>query len=422
MKGRTLAWPDSVIATHSGLRGPVADLTPELIQRAVEGLSALLDERGLEPSIGVARDERHQGRHLAQDVISMARNAGLDVVDFGIVSTPTAKLAARLRGLGGVIVVTASHLGPEWNGLKLVAGPEYLPVDLRRLPSPTHERSGRLGHVRIDSGAAGDHAEALCQSVDSELLHAAQLRVAWGGGVGSLPGLVLERLGCKTNGTHCDLGVRLDPDGDRLQLADERGESLDPEIVLPLVALARPPHTLVKGADTSRMVDDLVAARKGRVYVVTPGELHLAEGVANTGAELAGEGNGGVLIPAVGMARDALAAAVAILELRAVSGKPLSRLVSELPRYARRRSTVPYSAEREASQSLASLAARLGTAIPHDPEEGICVDPGDSTWGLVRRSATEAVLRVTTEARDPAAADELHEELVAGLLEGASTR
>jgi phosphomannomutase len=419
----TFAWPDSVIATHSGLRGrPGQDLTPDLIRRAVEGLAALLVERGAEPSVGVARDERPQGRRLAQDVISVACDAGLDVVDFGAASTPTAKLAARLRGLGGVIAVTASHLGPEWNGLKLVAGPDYAPVDLRRLPTPAPARSQRLGRLRADGAAAADHAEALCGSVDSELIRAAALRVAWSGGVGSLPRLVLERLGCKTDGSGHDASVLLDPDGDRLQLADEQGELLDPEVVLPLVALSRRPHTLVKGADTSRMVDDVLAARGGRVHVVTPGELHLVQGVVSSGAELAGEGNGGVLIPSVGMARDALAAAVTILELRAASGSSLSRLVSELPPYAWRRSTVPCPGDEAASQALASLAARLGIDAPDDPEEGIRVDTGHGTWGLVRRSATEPVLRVTTEARDLAAANQLYEELLAGLVDGIAKR
>ena len=111
-----------------------------------------------------------------------------------------------------------------------------------------------------------------------------------------MPELVFERLGCKFDGSHVDVGLLLDADGDRLQLADERGEPLYPEIVL-LVALARRPHIVVKGADTSRMVDDLVSGRRGIVHVVTPGELHLVEGIASTGAELAGEGNGGVMIP-----------------------------------------------------------------------------------------------------------------------------
>lgn len=418
----SLAWPKSVIATHSGLRGrPGRDLTPAVVRRAVEGFAALLDERGAPPSIGVGRDERPAGRRLAAEVIELATEVGLDVFDFGTVATPTAKLAARLRGLGGAIVVTASHLGPDWNGLKLAAAPDFFPVDLRRLPAAASDRSRPPGQVHDDGGAVGDHAEVLLRSVQADAVRAAGLRVEWSGGVGPLPGIVLDRLGCLDRSGR-DVGLLLDPDGDRLQLADEQGEPLDPEVVLPLVALARESHTLVKGADTSLMVDDVLAARGGLVHVVAPGELHLLEAVAETGAELAGEGNGGVVVPAVGMARDALAAAIAVLELCATSGRPLSRLAAELPRYVRRRSTVPCDGEEEAGRALDSLAARLGIDAPDDPEVGIRIESGERTWGLVRRSATEPMLRVTTEAPTPEAAEELHAELVGCLTDGAHVR
>src|SRR5262245_1750961 len=105
--------PDTLIATHSGLRGrPGIDLTPAVVERVIRSFAALLAERGLPWSIGLARDGRPGGRSLADEVARCAVGAGLRMIDFGEVSTPTAKLAARLRGLGGAIVVTGSHLGP----------------------------------------------------------------------------------------------------------------------------------------------------------------------------------------------------------------------------------------------------------------------------------------------------------------------
>jgi phosphomannomutase len=410
------AWPESVIATHSGLRGrPGRDLTPAVIRRAIEGFAALLEGRGAPPSIGVGRDGRPAGRRLVRDVIEMATGAGLDVFDFGTVSTPTVKLAARLRGLGGAVVVTASHLGPKWNGLKLAAGPDYVPVDLRRLPAPGSGASPLPGEVHVDPDAVGDHAEVLLASAQADAVRAAGLQVEWSGGVGPLAGIVLDRLGCTADGSGSDLRLLLDADGDRLQLADERGEWLDSEVVLPLVALAREAGTVVKGADTSRMVDDVTAGQGGHVHVVTPGELHLLEAVSEQGAELAGEGNGGVVVPAVGMARDALAAAIAVLELCATSGQPLSRLAGQLPRYARRRSTFPCDGQ-EAGRALDSLARAIDVDAPDDPEVGVRIERGRA-WGLVRRSATEPVLRVTVEAPTAEAAERLHAELVGYLAE-----
>jgi phosphomannomutase len=407
-------WPESLIATHSGLRGrPGLDLTPPVVRRAIRAFATLLEERGA-PTIGLASDARSGGRALAAEAASYAAEAGLDVVDFGEVSTPTAKLATRLHSLGGAVVVTASHLGPEWNGIKFVAGPGYLPVDVRDLLLLPESAGGARGAVVPDDGAVGLHADALCASVDSELIRAASFRASCEGGVGALGELVLERLGCRSAKGGLDLRLRLDADGDRLELVDERGRRLDAEVVLPLAALASGAETVVKGADTSRMVDEIVGRRGGTVTVVAPGELHLVQELEPAGADLAGEGNGGVVVPEVGAARDALAAGVLILEHLARTRRPLSELAAELPHLVRFRSTVPCGGLGEAHDALDRLASSLGLPPPVDPEEGLRVEAGDA-WALVRRSATEHVLRITVEARQAACADALGRELLAGL-------
>lgn len=416
----TSVWPESVIATHSGLRGrPGHGLTTAVVRRAVAGFSALLHELQREPSVGVGRDGRPGSLQFAGEVIGIASELGLDVVDFGAVLTPTAKLASRARGLGGAMMVTASHLADEWNGLKLSVGPDFRPVDIRALPEAAEVERPAPGRVRTDGGATRGHAGAIVESVDADLIRRAGLRVRASGGVGGLAELVLDALGCLRDGPGPGIELLLDADGDRLGLVDERGALLDPEAVLPLVALARGDvSTVVKGADTSRMVDDVIAARGGSVHVVVPGELHLLERVAETGAGLAGEGNGGAVIPAVGMARDAVAAAATVLELLASSGRSLSAHVAELPRYERRRSTVPCHDAREASHALSALAVRLGVTAPGDPEAGVYLEDGSGGWGLVRRSATEPVLRITAEAQTAETADRIHAQLVGGVVGG----
>jgi phosphomannomutase len=122
------------------------------------------------------------------------------------------------------------------------------------------------------------------------------------------------------------------------------------------------------------------------------------------------------------MARDGLAAAVAVLELCATTGRPLSELAADLPSYVRRRSTIPCFGRDGAVRALEALATKFGIAVPDDPEVGICLDRGDGTWGLIRRSATEFVLRVTTESPTAAQAEELHEELVHWLTQSANAR
>lgn len=158
--------------------------------------------------------------------------------------------------------------------------------------------------------------------------------------------------------------------------------------------------------------------RGGRPHAGPPireWEIHLVEALID-GGDLAGEGNGGVAVPAVGLARDGIATAAAVLELLARSRKPLSTLCAELPSYARRRSTLPCDDANGARVALETLAAQLGTE-PREPTAGVRVEVGRDTWGLVRLSATEPVLRITAEAPTQREADDLHAELSAAMAD-----
>jgi phosphomannomutase len=127
------------------------------------------------------------------------------------------------------------------------------------------------------------------------------------------------------------------------------------------------------------------------------------------------------VLPAIGAARDGLAAGVAIMQLIARTGSPLSELAGGLPRYGRRRSTLPCAGHELACAAIEAVAAHLGAGDGEpDPEEGLRVER-DGAWALVRQSATEPVLRLTVEAPSQAAADDLHDELRAALREAAAT-
>jgi phosphomannomutase len=408
-----------LIATHSGLRGrPGSGLDRRTVEAAIGGLLELLAARGVEWTVGVARDARRSGEALSAQVVRLASEAGADVVDFGVVSTPGAKLAGRRRELGAVVIVTGSHLGAEWNGLKLVAGPDYRPLDVRTLPPVA---SGRLprppGSVTLDRSAVNEHAAAVSEALGTDTLRRARLAVRVSGGCDHSPRLALRQLGCRLDSRTVDLGLRLDADGDRLQLVDETGQTLDPELTLALTALSVRPRTVVKSADTSRMVDEMGNQYGWSVQVTPPGELHLVTALAESDGQLAGEGNGGVVIPAVGLARDGLAAAVSVLELVARERVSLSRLGEALPRLERRRTTCPCGGVEQAREALAGLAERLGAGL-EDPLEGVRIER-DGAWALVRQSATEPVIRVTVEAPDGGLADELHAEVAAALPPGA---
>ncbi len=389
----------------------------------VRGLVEHLRQEGLPATIGLARDERPAGEELAALVSATLTASGADVVDFGVVSTPGAKLAARRRGLGGAVVVTGSHLAPDLNGLKLVTAPVYGPLDVRRLELPEDGAAPvvRPGRKVREHTAAEEHAIAVLAAVDADAIRAAGLQARISGGAGPAGALLLERLGESPQRAHPDLVLELDADGDRLRLLDEGGRELEEELTFPLTALALDARDVVKGSDTSRMIDDITATRGGRVRVVPPGELHLVEELTEGGGDIAGEGNGGVVVPAVGLARDGLAAGAAIMELLARSGSSLSELAGDLPRYVRRRSTAPCADRSGACAAIEAVAARLGIEADRDPEQGLRVERDDDAWGLLRQSATEPVLRLTVEARSRDAADDLHAEVQALLREGAAT-
>ena len=402
------------IASHAGLReAPGAKITAEHLDWSLGGLLALLRRAGLPPTVGVARDARPAAKSLAARATELLLARGVDVVDMGVASTPAAKLASRRRELGGLAVITGSHLAAEHTGLKLAAAPTFKPLDHRRLP-PADPHRGRRGRLTSCPSVADEHVAAVAAVVDQRAIRAAALRVSATGGPDSSARTLLARLGCGVAdaGEGAELGFVLDADGDRLRVA-AGGTPLDSELTLPLVALARRPRLVVRSSDTSRAVDRMLG-EGARVEVVPPGELNLVEallrGREDERPALAGEGNGGVVVPDVGLARDGLATAAVVLELVARSGRTVPELVAELPALVRRRSALPAGAGTAVDAALAA-AAELPGARPAAGGDGVLVERAGGAWALVRRSATEPLLRLTVEgpAPDPVAA--LHDEL-----------
>ena len=352
-----------LIATHAGLRGrPGIDLTSEVVAGAVGGLAALLDDRGLAAGIVVARDERPTGSALAGQVREAALAAGLDVVDVGVASTPAAKRFLSRHELGGAVIVTGSHLAPELNGLKLVAGEPPCPVDPRDLPAAG--AAARPGTLRSHPGAGRAHVADIAAGVDAAAIRAARLSATCQGGVGDAGAALLAALGV----AHGD-GPRfvLDADADRLAI-----DGLASDAVLVLAATARHPAILVRGADSTRTV----AAHACETVTVAPGELHLIEAMSRTGAELAGEGNGGVVRAETASGRDGLATMALILELLARDPGVLASLRRSTSAAPPSRSTTcanappaylmpSISARNEASSS--SAAAARGRSCERPP-------------------------------------------------------
>jgi phosphomannomutase len=216
---------------------------------------------------------------------------------------------------------------------------------------------------------------------------------------------------------HCDIGFGQDPDGDRLAIAADDGTVLDNDDVLALVvdsALARTPGDVVVNLSTSAVIDD-VAAKHGRSVHRTPvGEANVVETMLAVGAAIGGEGsNGGIIFPAVHSCRDSYTGMAFVLDRMAASGKTISELHAELPRYYRKMGKVAFEHGR-----LGPMMQALDTRFPEarkDRMDGLKIILPDG-WIHVRASNTEPVLRLGAEAKSDSRLEELYDDVLKVLV------
>jgi phosphomannomutase len=379
-------------------------------------------------------------------------SVGVDVIDAGMVPTPTVQLAVEHHRAGAGLILTASHNPIEWNALKFV-GPDGIFLDaeagarLRDLAEAGPPRLGweGLGERREDREAVGRHLDAVLALplLDVPAIQARRFRVALdcvrGAGVTAIPPL-LERLGCTVSAINlepdgrfprapepvpenlgelgelvrregADIGVAVDPDVDRLALVDERGEPIGEDYTLAFAVRAvldrrtsdAQSATVVVNLSTSLVVED-AARRAGARFVRAPvGEANVARAIRDLGAVIGGEGNGGVMLPALHIGRDAPLGLALILHLLATNGVTVSELVASSPRYTIVKAKGPRGPE------LAPLYQRLRSRFADaaaDDRDGLRLAWRDR-WLHVRPSGTEPIVRLIAEAPTADEADAL---------------
>jgi len=444
----------------SGLRGIVgADLVPAVVERYGAAFGTFVAARGGR-TVALARDSRQSGPGFVAAASAGLRRAGVDVVNLGMVPTPTAQLAVELMRLDGGIVVTASHNPVEWNALKFIGkGGRFLGkpdaesffalVDADRVVSGV-----RAGAERRDDGAVRAHLDRVLGLpwLDLAAVRSRRFRVALdcvrGAGATIMPAL-LEALGCEVHGIHLetdgrfprepepipehlgelgglvrrtgsDLGLAVDPDVDRLALVDETGRPIGEDYTLAFAvrtALAHRKGPVVTNLSTSLVVDD--AAREFGVAVerAPVGEANVVERMAAAGAVVGGEGNGGVILPEVHLGRDAPVAATLALALLAARGATVSATVNSAPRYTILKAKIPRPAG-SLEPAYAALAAAVAGAS-EDRQDGLRLALADR-WVHLRPSGTEPVVRIIAEAPSRPEAEALIARGRAALTEGRS--
>ena len=438
----------------SGARGIVGDsMTPDVAARFawVFG-SRLVSRSGGAPTACLGRDSRASGESLAEAAANGLMAAGCDVIDLGVVATPTTGVMVTATGSAGGIMITASHNPNPWNGIKCIepggAAPRaavaeeviagfrghegYLPsIDPDRTLSM--ESRGDDTHIARVLGLVDPGP--ICQKHYGVVLDSVN-------GAGCRSGLkLLELLGCDVlhlNGeptgefahtpepkesnlgslmevtaeSDVVIGFAQDPDADRLAIVDGSGRYIGEEYTLALVTdymLSRQGGG-VGGANlsTSRMVDDIAARHGGRVVRTPVGEANVVEAMRSEDALIGGEGNGGVIVPGVCHIRDSLGAMALVLASMAASGRTLEELVADIPAYA----MIKRSCALPGSGGPGAVAPVLETVRSHfasasiDASDGVRID-FDDAWVHVRASNTEPIARIIAEAPRSQDAEEL---------------
>jgi phosphomannomutase len=437
---------EGLMISASGVRGIVGQtLTPDAVLRVAGAHASFLDPG----PVVIGRDTRPSGEWVQSLTQAALLASGHDVIRVGIAPTPTILFAIRHHAASGGIAITASHNPATWNALKL-----FGPGGTFLAPAQSEEvarraRQGRaswvtndkVGFLREDSGAIQRHRDAILslRGLDLDRIRKQHFRVVVDAtnGAGSIAtpalleamGCEVERLFCEPDGrfprvaeplpenlgalgervraTNAALGFANDPDADRLAIVDERGEPIGEERTLQIAvdwALSLTPGPVAVNASTSIGVD-LIARKYGvTVHRTKIGEAHVAQKLIEIGGVVGGEGNGGVILPALHATRDGLLAAAITMDWLARDTRTLSERVAELPpvTMVKRKLDVRI-------QDPESLHEELARTFP-DGERNVLDGEKylwEDCWVQVRASGTEPIVRILAEARTRERAESL---------------
>jgi len=453
----------TLIKSISGIRGTIGgrqgeNLTPVDIVMFTAAFGQWVKQRkGKEKvTIVTGRDARPSGEMIANIVNSTLQAMGIDVTDVGLATTPTVEIAVQGTGADGGIIITASHNPVQWNALKLLndkgeflsAGDGREVIGISRNDDFIFADSDNAGRIIRDETWAKRHIDLIMnlKLVDSKKIASAGFRVVVDciNSVGSLviPSL-LERLGVreyilingvpdgkfahnpeplpenlvqlseKVKSSGADLGFAVDPDVDRLAIVCENGEMFGEEYTLVSVAdyvLSQTPGNTVSNLSSTRALRDIASKYGGRHYTSAVGEVNVIQEMKKREAVIGGEGNGGIIYPALHYGRDALAGIALFLTHLAIQKTTCSVLRKKYPDYYIEKRKIA----REKDFDIERIKKAVAGVFPGfiiDERDGICVE-SDEGWVHVRTSNTEPIIRVYAEAKYPEKAAELAEKVI----------
>ena len=453
----------TLIKSISGIRGTIGGqtgdtLNPLDIVKFVTAYATFMAERNAQKeklTIVVGRDARISGEMVKNVVCGTLMGCGCDVINIGLATTPTTELAVRMSGADGGIIITASHNPRHWNALKLLNNEgEFLNkeegnkvLEIAEAEAFCYADVDHLGSYTEDDSFDQKHIDDVLalSLVDAEAIKNAHYRVCVDS-INSVGGVILPKLltalgvsydflNGEPNGDFAhnpepleknlqeimgkmrsggyDLGIVVDPDVDRLAFICENGEMFGEEYTLVSVAdyvLSHTPGNTVSNLSSTRALRDITEKHGGRYQASAVGEVNVTTLMKEVGAVIGGEGNGGVIYPASHYGRDALVGIALFLSSLAQKGVTASQLRSTLPNYFIAKNRIDLQPTTDVDAILEKVKELYKDQQINDVD-GVKIDFPDC-WVHLRKSNTEPIIRVYSEAATMEEADKLGKQIM----------
>ncbi len=449
----------TLIKSISGIRGTIGGPTGDTLNPLdiVKFTTAYAQFIGGK-KIVVGRDGRISGQMVRNVVVGTLMGMGYDVIDIGYATTPTTELAVRMSGADGGIIITASHNPRQWNALKLLNREgEFLTAadgaEVLRLAEKedfNYAEVDKLGSYTIDDTYNKRHIDAVLnlKLVDIEAIKKRKFRVC-ADTINSVGGIILPDLfrslgvefeilngECTGDFAHnpepleknlhgimdkmkqggFDLGIVVDPDVDRLAFICEDGTMFGEEYTLVSVAdyvLSHTPGNTVSNLSSTRALRDVTKQHGGQYTAAAVGEVNVTTKMKEVGAVIGGEGNGGVIYPESHYGRDALVGIALFLSSLAQKGCTASELRRTFPDYQIAKNRIDLTPETDVDAILVKVKDMFAKDISATVNDidGVKIDFPDR-WVHLRKSNTEPIIRVYSEASTMELADDLGKQLM----------
>ncbi|MDR1342909.1 MAG: phosphoglucosamine mutase [Prevotellaceae bacterium] len=458
----------SLIKSISGIRGTIGgaagdNLTPMDVVKFTSAYAAWLQQQQhgkQKMKVVVGRDARISGAMVSSLVTATLQSCGVDVINIGLATTPTVELAVTCEKAHGGIIITASHNPKQWNALKLLnAQGEFLSAKDGELLLQMAEQ-GNLQFAQVDELGSEEQIASSLQShialtlalplVNAQAIRAAKLKVVVDA-VNSVGGIAIPQLlralgveqvvelNCNPNGQfahnpeplpehlteiskevvkqQAHLGIVVDPDVDRLALVCEDGKMFGEEYTLVAVAdyvlgHAKGGGNTCSNLSSSRALRDVTEAHGGAYAAAAVGEVNVVEKMRQTNAVIGGEGNGGVIYPALHYGRDALVGVALFLSHYVQQGKSMSALRAGYPPYFMSKNKLTLTPDINVDTVLNAMKTAYAAERVTDVD-GVRVDfDTKKEWVHLRKSNTEPIIRIYAESSTPEGAEALARQVM----------